>query len=449
MFILTTKKNFTVDEVFQILPPVDGSSLKFGQNISVQGDFLFISAPGSMGNGVVYVFKRSNQSYFWKHVNSFVLDQFSANLTLPDKVSLATNNGILAIGLERESSVATDAGAVLVLYNPAWTLPEVPQLHPFFENNEVVELNVTEDQTNPVTFDFNATIPSLFSSEVFWDVSSFDARIPAENFEINSTTGNFIFHLPENLSGMSRFEITLANGAHEYVHSFEVNIQEVQDIPVFLDFNLSAEPIVLSRSAVNDSYNYFFNTFDADEDSLSMSLSSGQLPNGLIINGLSIEGVSSSEGNYTFSLNLSDGFNQVEQSFRIEVFSSNLAPEVLFDGNPIATPEGLVLEFSENFSLASWQEEMRSLTVVDPDSAVIYVEVLSYPSNGYLLVSESFETFEENLIRYTPKFNFNGSDYFSLRFKDNHPAAPKHFDLTFNLSIESLNTPPTSLPRIP
>ena len=95
---------------------------------------------------------------------------------------------------------------------------------------------------------------------------------------------------------MSRFEITLANGAHEYVHSFEVNIQEVQDIPVFfLDFNLSAEPIVLSRSAVNDSYNYFFNTFDADEDSLSMSLSSGQLPNGLIINGLSIEGVSSSE----------------------------------------------------------------------------------------------------------------------------------------------------------
>ena len=115
-----------------------------------------------------------------------------------------------------------------------------------------------------------------------------------------------------------------------------------------------------------------------------------------------------------FSLNLSDGFNQVEQSFRIEVFSSNLAPEVLFDGNPIATPEGLVLEFSENFSLASWQEEMRSLTVVDPDSAVIYVEVLSYPSNGYLLVSESFETFEENLIRYTPKFNFNGSDYFPL-----------------------------------
>ena len=171
---------------------------------------------------------------------------------------------------------------MVVLYNPAWTFPEVIQLHPFFENNGIIEINATEDQTNPVSIDFNATNPALFSNEVFWDLRSLDPRIPEENFEINSSTGNFIFYLPQNLSGISHFEITLNNGVHEFIHSFQVNIQEVQDIPVFLDFDLSSEPIALPKSAVNESYNYFFNTFDADEDSLSISLSSGQLPNGLI-----------------------------------------------------------------------------------------------------------------------------------------------------------------------
>ena len=438
------KENFSVDEVFQILPPVDGSSLKFGQNILVQGDFVFIAAPGSLEDGAVYVFKRLDQSYSWKHVNSIPLDQFSDSLSLPDKIGLATNNGVLAIGLERESSSDIDAGAVVVLYNPAWTFPEVIQLHPFFENNGIIEINATEDQVNPVSIDFNASNPAIFSNEVFWDLRSLDPRIPEGNFEINSSTGNFIFYLPQNLSGISHFEITLNNGVQEFIHSFQVNIQEVQDIPVFLDFDLSSEPIALPKSAVNESYNYFFNTFDADEDSLSISLSSGQLPNGLSIgvDSLSLEGNPSSEGNSTFSLILTDGYSQIEQSFRIEVFSENLAPEVLFDGNPITIAEGLSLEFSENFSLANWQEKMSSLTVVDHDSEIISVEVLSYPTNGYLLVSEYFDTFEENLIRYTPKFNFNGSDSFSLRFKDNHPAVPKYFDLSFNLSIESLNTPP-------
>ena len=110
----------------------------------------------------MYIFKKSDQSYLWQHVSSIELADFSQSLSWADNISLAINSGILAIGVEGESSIATDAGAVLVLDNPAWKLQQLPEVHPFFENNEIIELNATEDQPNPVSIDFNASIPEIF-----------------------------------------------------------------------------------------------------------------------------------------------------------------------------------------------------------------------------------------------------------------------------------------------
>ena len=50
-------ENLDVTEVFQILPPVAASGIKFGQNICIHGNFVFVSAPKNGETGTVYVFK--------------------------------------------------------------------------------------------------------------------------------------------------------------------------------------------------------------------------------------------------------------------------------------------------------------------------------------------------------------------------------------------------------
>ena len=102
-------ENLDVTEVFQILPPVAASGIKFGQNICINGNFVFVSAPKNGETGTVYVFKKSYDSLSWLHVNSISLDQFSSDLSLPENISLAVNKGILVIGLEGESSVHADS----------------------------------------------------------------------------------------------------------------------------------------------------------------------------------------------------------------------------------------------------------------------------------------------------------------------------------------------------
>ena len=162
----------------------------------------------------------------------------------------------------------------------------------------------------------------------------------------------------------------------------------------------------------------------------------------MAIDGLSLAGIPGSEGNFTFSLSLSDGVNPVNQSFTIEVFPSNFGPKMFFLGEELTDTHMLsISNFRKTFPCLV-QGALSSLNISDVDSEVIFIEVLNPPSNGYLVVTDQFETFVQNLIRYTPSFNFNGNDSFSLRFSDKHPASPKYFDLTFDLIIESQNTSP-------
>ena len=48
-----------IKEIFRLLPPNEGVSQNFSQDISVVGDFVFVSSPGAEGLGAVYVFKKS------------------------------------------------------------------------------------------------------------------------------------------------------------------------------------------------------------------------------------------------------------------------------------------------------------------------------------------------------------------------------------------------------
>ena len=68
----------------------EGTSQSFSQDISVVGDFVFVSSPGTDGVGVVYIFKRfaTADTDSWALVNSIPLSLFSDNLRSTDKLPL-------------------------------------------------------------------------------------------------------------------------------------------------------------------------------------------------------------------------------------------------------------------------------------------------------------------------------------------------------------------------
>ena len=124
--------------------------------------------------------------------------------------------------------------AIKVLYNPKHGM-NFRFLHCIlFENNEVIEVNATEDQADPVTVDFNASVVGVFANQIGWEIKSVNESIAAEYFDINATTGEFQFNLPQDLSGVISFELSVMYESQKHSHLFDVRIDPIQDNPALL-----------------------------------------------------------------------------------------------------------------------------------------------------------------------------------------------------------------------
>ena len=435
------EEDLSIEEIYNILPPDGGTSQKFSQNLFTIGDFVFISSPESGNCGVVYVYKQSGSSPKWELVSSIHLDQFSENLSRGDNISLHVKNGLLALGLEKESTEENESGAIQILYNPSWNVSSSTQIPPFFENNTLVEVNIEED-TPEIIVDFNATLP-IPEKQPFWEINSSSNALTINDFDINHSSGVFTFTPPSDLFGRIPFLLSVQSGDHNIEHNFEININPVSDAPRFLDFNETGTNIhTLPVATVGETYNYQFALFDADGDELILTVADGELPNGLTIDGDQILGSPQSDGNNTFQLSLSDGTTSILQSFFIESFSENSKPTVFFKGNQLNSPATIDLQFIENFSSVAWSESIESLNVRDDVGQILSVEILEQPNSGFLSVTSIFQEFSNNLLRYTPSFNYFGNVSFALRFTDGHPGKAKFFDLSFNIDILSDNSAP-------
>jgi hypothetical protein len=455
-------EDFTDKEIFRILPPNEGAAQNFSQDISVVGDFVFISSPGTEEVGAVYVFRRyaTPDSDAWVLVNSIPLSLFSDDLRSTDKIAIDAQNGVLAIGMETESSNEIEAGAVLILRNPAWNVSSQIIIPPFFRHDSPSAFTIEED-SSVLTVDFNASLPPWSNAKLFWEINSSSALITIEDYDINSTTGVFNFTPPANLSGIISFTLAVQTNNQRVQHDFSITINSVSDEPYFEDFN-TADDITqkLPAGAVNQHYSYFFHLNDPDVDDindLNLTLvGEGELPSGLRLipdsTGLfrTIEGTPDLNSTYvdrnrthTFVLSLSDGKgNDISQSFSIQIFPENNQTICIFRGDKLESPASINLNFSENFSLKDWENEISELNITDSDG--LDVRVINLPASGFLFPNNdsSFTKFSDYKIRYIPEYNFNGNVSWGLRFKDNHPVSPELFDLYFNLDISSVNTPP-------
>lgn len=435
------EEDLSIEEIYNILPPEAGSSQKFSQNLFTIGNFVFISSPGSGNYGVVYVYKQTSSSNVWELVHSIHLDQFSENLSQTDNISLHVQNGILALGLEKESTDESESGALQILYNPGWDVSTFAEIPPFFANNNLLEVNIDED-TPEMAVDFNATLPTA-EQQLFWDINSSSNAITINDFDINRSSGFFTFTPPSDLFGRVPFLLSVVSGDHKVEHNFEININPVSDVPSFSDFNgTGTNSHTLPVATVGESYNYHFALFDPDGDELILTLTDGELPNGLTIDGDQIIGIPQSDGNNTFQLSLSDGTTSIPKYFTIEVFSGNSKPVGFFNGVELSSPATINLQFAENFSLSDWSKSLETLIIYDQLGQELSINILEHPDSGFLAVISTFDEFTESLIRYTPQFNFHGQDSFTLRFVDNHLGKPKYFDLTFRMDMTSTNFAP-------
>ena len=126
---------------------------------------------------------------------------------------------------------------------------------------------------------------------------------------------------------------------------------------------------------------------------------------------------------HSFVLSLSDGNgNDVNQSFSIQIFPENNQTICIFRGDKLESPASINLNFSENFSLKDWENEISELNITDSDG--LDVRVINLPSSGFLFPNNdsSFKKFSDSKIRYIPDYNYNGDVSWGLRFKDNHPG---------------------------
>ena len=455
-------EDLTVKEIFQILPPNEGASQSFSQDISVVGDFVFVSSPGTDEVGVVYIFKRfaAADTDSWALVNSIPLSLFSDNLRSTDKIAIDAQNGVLAIGLETESSNEIEAGAVLILSNPAWDVSSQMLIPPFFRHDSPSAFTIDED-SSVLTVDFNASLPLWSNAKLVWEINSSSPLITIEAYDINSTTGVFNFTPPANLSGVIPFTLAVQTNNQRVHHEFSVTINSVSDEPYFEDFNSDDNMShKLPAGTVNPDYSYFFHLNDPDivdiDDLILTLVGEGKLPSGLRLvpdsTGLFqiIEGTPDINSTYvdrnkthSFVLSLSDGNgNDVNQSFSIQIFPENNQTICIFRGDKLESPASINLNFSENFSLKDWENEISELNITDSDG--LDVRVIDLPSSGFLFPNNdsSFKKFSDSKIRYIPDYNYNGDVSWGLRFKDNHPVSPEIFDLHFNINISSVNTPP-------
>ena len=67
---------------------------------------------------------------------------------------------------------------------------------------------------------------------LIWEINS--SSLGVFDFDINVTSGLFLFEYPDDYNGSSSFTLKLSGDEHEVYHSFEVLIDGINDPPLSL-----------------------------------------------------------------------------------------------------------------------------------------------------------------------------------------------------------------------
>ena len=418
----------------ELFPSRSGSNQLFSSQLKVDQNLLCVTAPGlnSDGNSSIYLFRMEEATDDWELISSIDLDFFDDQERT--KSSLAFKDGTIVVGNPNHNQ---QSGLVSGFFNPSWQADEKPSLHPIFSKSTPTILTVLEDEES-VHHPFQYEHP--FDVEVSWSMVENNASFGS--FELNSTTGEFFYYPETDFNGIHSFKIKASLGYSSSLHFFQVHVNAVNDDPYFTD-----EGNILPVAEDGSEYNGFtFPVFDADGDSLLVSLVSGNLPTQMEISGNILVGTpvvgNITESNYSFTVSLSDGNGgaDAQHTYNLVVLPRNEAPVVSFRGD---INSSFSINLFEDFSPNDWSEILDDFNISDPEENNYSVSLLEEPNFGEVMITESQGYF------YYPPLNFHGIDKFKIRVLDDHPSNRKFTDLSIKVSIKEVNDVPVLLSSLP
>ena len=431
------KNDTSVSLIDVIYPDNSGNDYHFGTKIFAENDHLFVLSsskslpPFSSVYSVVKQADANNSEI--RLVNQIYLDEVAYQEGGdPFASSISVSAGTVAIGFpQAESSAGEETGVVQAFHNPSWTWGGSVEVPPVFLD-ENVSLLRGEEGIGTLSHSFEAIHP--LHKPLNWEINSSSSGV--FDFEINASSGLFLFEYPEDYNGSSSFTLKLSGDGHEVYHSFDVLIDGINDPPTFLDANFTE---LVGTQGLSFDYKIEVN----DIDSTSISIIADGLPDGLSFddNDFSIYGTPQLDGNATITLTANDSEDSTILVLNLIIYPGNARPTAVFNGDGNVSEINLTL--FEDFSRQDWKDAINSLEIEDLDeNQSILMSVIEAPAHGVLRLSEKFEG--SNDINYFPYLNFNGEDSFRIRFKDDHASSSLDTIVQFNLNIESVN----DLPRV-
>ena len=431
------KNETSVNLIEVIYPDAPGNDYHFGTRIFAENDHLFILSSSQSMPPFCSVYSVIQQADTNNTeiglINQIFLDSVPYEEGGdPFASSISVSEGTVVIGFpQAESSAGEESGVVQVFHNPAWTWGGSVEVPPVFLD-ENVSLLRGEEGAGSLSHVFEAIHP--LNQPLIWEINSSSSGV--FDFEINATSGLFLFEYPEDYNGSSSFTLKVSGDGHEVYHSFDVLIDGINDPPTFLDSNFT-------ELVGTEGLSFYYKIEVSDIDSSSISITADGLPDGMSFdnNDSSIYGTPQSEGNSSITLTANDSEDSSTLVLNLIIYPANAKPTASFNGDDDVSEINLTL--LEDFSPQIWEDAISSLVIEDLDeNQSILMSVIEAPAHGVLRLSETFVDSDD--INYFPYLNFSGQDSFQIRFKDNHPSSNLDTIVQFNLNIESVN----DLPRV-
>ncbi len=421
--------------VQKIFPPSSDSDQLFSQQISAEGHTLVALAPNAPLGADAYIYKRYESG--WDLASTINLSGFSDE----DRnfLSLDFKDEHVVIGNPSHDEYR---GGVFAFHTPALgTMPDI-QLPPVIAKGIPKMFSVAEDSLSGLTIDFNGSHP--LEDSIRWRIVEDNAS--QASFSIEPTDGVFTYIPDRNFSGLHSFTLELNSSGQTTLSFFQVSVQPEPDKPIFIN-GYQGEMNYVEEGEFNS---FSIGVFDSDHDVLSLEITEGALPAGFSLNGFIIEGTvpknTAAGQSFEITLRVEDSTSRFSTAkFLIHVIPYNAPPQVSFNEEILIGD--LLLSANEDFTLSEWDGLIQGLNITDSEGDTIYMEVVTYPENGSLILSDIFTGLGD--LKFFPDTNFVGTNRFRIKLYNQNNTNNFQY-LNFKVKTASVNDIPViQSPRPP
>jgi len=244
-----------------------------------------------------------------------------------------------------------------------------------------INLTVVEDTT------LDSNLSSMYSGTetINYSLSS----PPTEGNVTVSSTGDFVYIPNANFYGSDSFLVIANNGVNSQPAAVTITVSAVNDRPSATDANITLNE--------NSSFSATLNGFDVEGDPLTYTRVANSLHGTTVVNANGSFSYTPSafyHGTDSFTYKINDG----------TLDSAVISVNIIVNGLPIASNQTKTT--NENVAISS------TFNIIDNNGDTLICSTVTPPLHGTLTITSGTN------YTYTPNFNFDGTDSFSVKCND-------------------------------